>query len=97
MLTFPHCLFGILPQSWLRCCSLPGCSSHSAPNKTTLTLCIFLVDNMFSKILFLFFLEGSCALDPTKAFCPRSIWDNLSFTLIKHVYIPKMFSIVLGI
>ena len=45
----------------------------------------------------MFFLEGSCELDPTKHFALDQIWDNLSFTLVKHVDIPQMFSVVLGI
>ena len=32
-LTFPHCCFGAVSQSYLRCC-LPGCSPHFTPNKT---------------------------------------------------------------
>ena len=47
MLAFPHYLFGAVSQSYLRFI-LPSCSSHFAPSKTyftTLTLCIFLVDN----------------------------------------------------
>ena len=33
ILTFPHCHFGTVSQSYLRCC-LPGCSPHFAPDKT---------------------------------------------------------------
>ena len=43
MLIFPHCLFGAVSQSYLRC-YLSDCSPHFAPNKTYLTtrkLCIF--------------------------------------------------------
>ena len=39
ILTFPHCCFGAVSRSYLRCC-LPGCSPHFAPNKTTLKLYI---------------------------------------------------------
>ena len=43
MLTFPHCHFGAVSQSYLRSCLL-GCSPHFSPNKTklaTLMLCFF--------------------------------------------------------
>ena len=33
ILTFPHCHFGAVSQSYLRCCLL-GCSPHFSPNKT---------------------------------------------------------------
>ena len=33
ILSFPHCRFGAVSQSFLRCC-LPGCSPHFAPNIT---------------------------------------------------------------
>ena len=33
ILTFPHCCFGAVSQSYLRCC-LPGCNPHIAPDKT---------------------------------------------------------------
>ena len=49
ILTFLHCLFGTVSQSYLRCC-LPGRSLHFAPNKTelaTLTFCIFIVNTTF--------------------------------------------------
>ena len=32
ILTFPHCRFGAVSQSYVRCC-LPGSSPHFAPNK----------------------------------------------------------------
>ena len=35
MLTFPHCHFGAVSQSYLRSCLL-GCSPHFSPNKTKL-------------------------------------------------------------
>ena len=44
---FPLLLLGAVSQSYLSF-GLPGCSLHFAPSKTelsTLTLCIFLVDN----------------------------------------------------
>ena len=47
MLTFPQYRFGAVSQSSLSF-SLPSCSPHFSPSKTlftTLTLCIFLVDN----------------------------------------------------
>ena len=48
ILNFPHCRFGAVSQSYLRCC-LPGCSPHFAP-KENLThnsqiIYLFLVDN----------------------------------------------------
>ena len=33
VLNFPHCRFGAISQSYMRCC-LPSCSPHLAPNKT---------------------------------------------------------------
>ena len=52
ILTFPHCPFGAVSESYLRCCLL-GCSPHFAPNKislTTLTSWFFFpVDSFNSK------------------------------------------------
>ena len=42
----PHCLFGTISQSYLRCC-FPGCRPHFGPNKlylVTFKFCIFLVN-----------------------------------------------------
>ena len=50
ILAFPHCRFGAVSQSYLRCC-LPGCSPHFAPNKTSLTtlkLCIFFSPHLWA-------------------------------------------------
>ena len=53
ILTFPHCHFRAVSQSYLRCCLL-GCSPRFAPDKTelaTLKLYIFfLVDTCFLKL-----------------------------------------------
>ena len=45
ILTFPHCCFGAVSQSYLRC-HLLGCSPHFAPNKThnSQVVHLFLVD-----------------------------------------------------
>ena len=84
MLTSPHCRFGEVSQSYLRCC-LRGCSPHLVPNKTelaTLKLYIF-----FSQQLLRprrdpdYALRGTGALVPAAAPCthqsPQGVQTNL--------------------
>lgn len=87
MLTSPHCRFGEVSQSYLRCC-LRGCSPHLVPNKTelaTLKLYIF-----FSQQLLRprrdpdYTLRGTGALVPAAAPCAHSwgVQTNLGKSLL---------------
>ena len=95
ILSFPHCHFGAVSQSYLRCC-LPGRSLHFAPNKTCSSQVVYLFllvdsygDHEGTQSGLPFFdwtPRGTRALVPAVAPCahphPWGVLTNLSKSLL---------------
>ena len=72
ILTFPHCRFGAVSESYLRCCLL-GWSPHFAPNKTSLTTL-----KLYNFFLLTIAISNHDAVKVLHSIC-QQIWKTLQW------------------
>ena len=95
ILTFPHCRFGAVSQSYLRCCLL-GFSLHFVPNKTLQSHIVHLFSwqaEFFLYIIVLVVQLLSCVrlfATPWIAACQASLSFTVSQSLLKFMSIESV-------